>query len=105
MFAVHEAACTAVDRVRSGGRPFFLTLRTYRLAPHSKGDDTRSEEELAHHRARDPLDRLARQLPDDVRAAVDAQVEARGAGGRAAALAAPVQTLAEYQENARWRPA
>jgi TPP-dependent pyruvate/acetoin dehydrogenase alpha subunit len=105
VFAVHEAARAAVARVRGAGRPFFLTLRTYRLAPHSKGDDTRAEAELAHYRALDPLARLARQLPDDVRAAVDAQVEARVTAAVAAALAAPAQTLAEFQENARWRQA
>lgn len=104
VFAVHDAARAAVAQVRSTGRPFFLTLRTYRLAPHSKGDDTRTAEELAHYRALDPLDRLVRQLPDEVRTAVDAQVEARVQDAVAAALAAPAQTLAEFAEHARWRP-
>ncbi len=47
VFAVFSAASAAVHTVRATGRPFFLKLNTYRLAPHSKGDDTRSAEELA----------------------------------------------------------
>lgn len=104
VFAVHAAAVQAAAHVRAEGRPFFLALHTYRLAPHSKGDDTRSEEELAIYRARDPLARLARQLPVASRAAIDAQVAARIEAAVTRALAAEPQSVAQFQERARWRP-
>jgi 2-oxoisovalerate dehydrogenase E1 component len=77
VFTVYTAAQRAVEYVRSQRRPFFLVLHTYRLAPHSKGDDTRSAEELQRYWARDPLARLAAALPDAQRAAIDAAIEQR----------------------------
>ncbi len=77
VFAVYTAAQQAVTYVRSQNRPFFLTLHTYRLAPHSKGDDTRSAEELQRYWARDPVARLAATLPAAQRAAIDAAIEQR----------------------------
>jgi len=44
----------AVERARLAGTPTFILLTTYRLNPHSKGDDTRDPEEIAWFRARDP---------------------------------------------------
>ena len=77
VFAVYAAAQQAVDYVRRQSRPFFLTLHTYRLAPHSKGDDTRSAEELARYWALDPLAKLAATLPDAHRTEIDAAIEQR----------------------------
>lgn len=105
VFAVYAAAQAAVRHVRTTSRPFFLALNTYRLVAHSKGDDTRSEEELAVYRARDPLTRLAQVLPADVRAEIEAQVDARIAAAVERALADPPQSLDEFQRNARWRRA
>ncbi len=67
---------TVVDRVRRDGAPFFQVLDTYRLAAHSKGDDDRSPEEVAHHRRNDPLERL-RSRVDDAHAAVLAAAAVR----------------------------
>jgi 2-oxoisovalerate dehydrogenase E1 component len=97
VFAVHEAARQAVDYVRGERRPFFLTLHTYRLAPHSKGDDTRSAEELQRHWAADPLARLAATLPRDQRAEIDAAVEQRIQAAVAKALAEAPQTAGEFR--------
>lgn len=47
-----------VAKVRSR-RPHVEVIHTYRLGPHSKGDDTRTEAELAEARAHDPLLRIA----------------------------------------------
>jgi len=45
-----------LEGVRSSGRPRGLILHTCRFGPHSKGDDTRPEGEIARLRAeRDPL--------------------------------------------------
>ena len=44
----------AFAHVRTG-LPAFVTVRTYRLNPHSKGDDLRDGKELEWFRVRDPL--------------------------------------------------
>jgi TPP-dependent pyruvate/acetoin dehydrogenase alpha subunit len=102
---VYAAATAAVNQVRSGSRPCFLALHTYRLAPHSKGDDTRHADELAAYRVRDPLARLRRRLPAADVAAIDGAIEARLAAAVREALADAAMTLVEFQERARWQPA
>jgi acetoin:2,6-dichlorophenolindophenol oxidoreductase subunit alpha len=52
---IFEIATELVNYVRQESKPAWLHLKTVRLGPHSKGDDTRSEGELAALRARDPL--------------------------------------------------
>lgn len=59
---VAEAARRIVEKMRAEKAPHFLLLNTYRLGPHSKGDDHRSKEELDLFRERDPLNRLRRRL-------------------------------------------
>lgn len=56
--AVHEAAASAVGRMRRGGGPIFLEMMTYRLHGHMHGDKEsyRSKEEVAEwRRERDPI--------------------------------------------------
>jgi TPP-dependent pyruvate/acetoin dehydrogenase alpha subunit len=62
---VHRAAAALAGTVRSQCRPCCLVLHTYRLGPHSKGDDLRTAGELAPAVERDPLNRLLRALPAD----------------------------------------
>jgi acetoin:2,6-dichlorophenolindophenol oxidoreductase subunit alpha len=62
VMAVHELAKSAALYVRTSCAPFFLTLHTYRLAPHSKGDDFRPKEELERQWALDPLQAARRTL-------------------------------------------
>jgi 2-oxoisovalerate dehydrogenase E1 component len=50
-----------VERVRAAGRPMFLRVDTYRLGPHSKGDDNRDPQEIAAAWRSDSL----RQLIDE----------------------------------------
>ena len=95
--AVHAAARRAADFVRSTGRPFFLTLHTYRLAPHSKGDDTRTAEELARYWARDPLARLGAALNEQRRSELDAAIEARIQAAVDKALADEPQAVDEFR--------
>lgn len=52
---VYKSASAATSYVRNKLAPFFLTLNTYRLAPHSKGDDFRPKEELEFCWDNDPL--------------------------------------------------
>ncbi|NJO38773.1 MAG: hypothetical protein HC871_15675 [Rhizobiales bacterium] len=62
--ALHEIAKEAVAYVRAEGKPAWLHIQTVRLGPHSKSDDTRSEEELAELRKRDPLTLLESRVSD-----------------------------------------
>lgn len=55
VLAVHQASRSIVDEIRRASCPQLLHLETYRLASHSKGDDTRDPAEVAAHRDRDPL--------------------------------------------------
>lgn len=73
----------AFGAVRSSGQPRALVLATYRFGPHSKGDDTRDPQEIAHYRERDPVphqrlrllqgeaERIERQAMDEVRVAFE----------------------------------
>ncbi len=44
-----------IDRARTTCQPVFLLLTTYRLNPHSKGDDLRDRAEIDWFRTRDPV--------------------------------------------------
>ncbi|HLN77029.1 MAG TPA: pyruvate dehydrogenase (acetyl-transferring) E1 component subunit alpha [Nocardioidaceae bacterium] len=67
VLAVEEASRKAVDRIRNGGGPCFLELRTYRFRAHSMYDPDRYRDkaEIARWKERDPLELLARRLSDD----------------------------------------
>lgn len=53
--AVQAAATNVSASVRAGKGPALLFLETYRLGPHSKGDDHRAPSEIERHRERDPI--------------------------------------------------
>lgn len=65
--ALSEAAARAIDAVRSSRRPFWLSIRTFRAGPHSKGDDVRTESDIASRRLPDPLDAAGAKLDAEVR--------------------------------------
>jgi acetoin:2,6-dichlorophenolindophenol oxidoreductase subunit alpha len=52
---IYATAKEIVEATRAAQKPYFFVLDTYRLGPHSKGDDTRSPEELNPHWKNDPL--------------------------------------------------
>lgn len=79
--AVAEASARAVARARSGGGPTFLEFRTYRFVGHNTGErylglNYREDAEVDVWRAQDPLEQLGAVLRPEVRAALDADVEA-----------------------------
>lgn len=74
---VSEAAGEQVQRIRNSGRPHALVVDTYRLAPHSKGDDLRPREELEMWWAKDPLHVLEGRLPADFVAGIKQECETR----------------------------
>ena len=60
IFSVSEKA---INYVRSG-RPAFCLVDTYRLNPHSKGDDNRDKKEIKKYLEKDPLNVFAKNNKD-----------------------------------------
>jgi TPP-dependent pyruvate/acetoin dehydrogenase alpha subunit len=71
---VHKAAESLIERIRAGEGPGVLYCVTYRLAPHSKGDDLRSKDEIAAAWTREPMARARSKLTPDFCDAVDEAV-------------------------------
>jgi len=80
-------AATAIDAARAGAGPQAVVCYTYRLGPHSKGDDTRSADELKTAWLRDPLI-AAKAEAGAAAAAIDHRVAERIAAARASAIEA-----------------
>jgi 2-oxoisovalerate dehydrogenase E1 component len=64
---LYKSFSNAFNFVRNNRKPFCQIVRTYRLAPHSKGDDFRDKEEIEQWRKKDPI-KLAEQYirKDDI---------------------------------------
>jgi pyruvate dehydrogenase E1 component alpha subunit len=65
LIAVHDAMERALAKARSGGGPHVIEALTYRMSDHTTADDARryrSDEELEHRRALDPIARLRTYL-------------------------------------------
>ena len=89
--AVDEIArhcAQAVDAARAGGGPQCLICYTYRLGPHSKGDDTRPGQELSEAWLRDPLKTARAVLDETTAAAIEQRVGAEILAARIRALEA-----------------
>jgi TPP-dependent pyruvate/acetoin dehydrogenase alpha subunit len=80
-----ELAQEAVGYIRAESRPCWLYLRTERIGPHSKGDDTRPALRLEQARARDPIPPMRQRVAhfEEIdafcRSAVDRAVESAAA--------------------------
>jgi TPP-dependent pyruvate/acetoin dehydrogenase alpha subunit len=94
--AVFATAAALVQAIRHDGRPRCLYLHTYRLAPHSLGEDHRPPEEVEAWRQRDPLVRLRRSLPPGVAEAVEDEVRLRVAEALREAMEAPREPFDAY---------
>jgi 2-oxoisovalerate dehydrogenase E1 component len=65
---VYECASAAATYVRGdNGRPAVIVIKSARLGPHSKGDDTRDKEAIAELTALDPLARTEQSLSAEIR--------------------------------------
>ena len=73
--SVHSAATVAAGYIRCSGSPACLVLETYRLAAHSKGDDTRDPAEVREYLERDPLMQCRNSLDPEAVAQIDAASE------------------------------
>lgn len=65
VLAVYTSAKRLVEGIRSGLGPAMLFMRTYRLGPHSKGDDLRDRLEIEDMQLNEPIRRLRRELSFD----------------------------------------
>lgn len=73
----HKIASEIVGRIRDTSEPHFLLCDTYRLAPHSKGDDNRPIEEIASAAKRAPILRIKASLDAADAFRIDARVNER----------------------------
>jgi pyruvate dehydrogenase E1 component alpha subunit len=67
VFAVYQAANTAVERARSGGGPSLIECKTYRWRAHTERRgmaDVRDPGEIEAWKRKDPIALLERQLRD-----------------------------------------
>ncbi len=87
VLAVDDTARRLVDEIRAGAGPRLMVCDTYRLGPHSKGDDDRDPAEIAAARRRCPIARARARLDG---AWCDA-TEARAAAGIATIVAELIQ--------------
>jgi TPP-dependent pyruvate/acetoin dehydrogenase alpha subunit len=61
-----------LDLVRNKMSPHALVIETYRLGPHSKGDDTRSEQDISRLKEyRDPIKIFAERLDPEIRQKIE----------------------------------
>ena len=56
-----HAASVSIAEVREYQTPIFHLVETYRLSPHSKGDDDRDPAEINRYNGRDPLNLFAKE--------------------------------------------
>lgn len=83
-----------IEKTRSERHPHVLIIQTARLGAHSKGDDTRSPDELDHlWQTRDPLAIHGARLADKMRQALDHEVETRIQSAFQAALSMESESL------------
>lgn len=59
-----DDAKAAIDYVRSETKPGFFLVETFRLNPHSKGDDDRPAEEIQRYREKDYLSIFSKEQPE-----------------------------------------
>ncbi|MBI4581424.1 MAG: pyruvate dehydrogenase [Planctomycetes bacterium] len=104
------AAGDAVRCVREARRPLVLHVRTRRLRPHSKGDDTRDPAALAALAAGDPLTRVlapgspvVRELLTAIDERLDAAV-ARAAAAPVAGIAFSAEARDGTEGRLVWQP-
>ncbi len=73
----HKVACDIVANMRETRNPHFLMCDTYRLAPHSKGDDNRDPEEIRKASEFAPIVRLRASVPTGEANEIERRVSSR----------------------------
>ncbi len=105
---LHDAK-VAIEYVREQTKPCFFLVETFRLNPHSKGDDDRDPEEINNYRARDFLHIFSKDFTayyDNYLAAIHKEVDDMVNS----ILPEPEQAMDAYYQppvsdhNNNWRP-
>jgi TPP-dependent pyruvate/acetoin dehydrogenase alpha subunit len=86
---IYNEAEHIIDAVRREGKPFWWVLNTYRLSPHSKGDDFRDPQEIASYAQKDPLLVMRPRLSGEEAQRIEGRCRTRIAEAIQAARAAP----------------
>jgi 2-oxoisovalerate dehydrogenase E1 component len=90
-------AATSIDHVRKTSSPVFHLVDTYRLYPHSKGDDHRNKDEVDRYKAIDPLNVFGKENPESYKEYFE-EIEIRVNEAIAESLKAPELGLKKYHE-------
>ena len=93
--SLDETAAQAVEFVRSNSRPALMIVQTYRLNPHSKGDDQRALEEIKWFSDRDPVNVAIQEIEDFAEAY--AGIAAEVSSHLATAMRKPKLSLSDYR--------
>ena len=62
----------SIETVRTTQKPIFHLVDTYRLNPHSKGDDFRDKDEIHTYREKDPIEMYSKEHPKEYQEILDA---------------------------------
>ena len=90
-----ETAAQALEYVRNTSRPALMIVQTYRLNPHSKGDDQRALEEVKWFFDRDPVNVAIRDVEGFAESYAD--IAAEVSSHVAAAMGKPRLSLNDYR--------
>lgn len=71
---IYELSREIISNIRLNRKPFVLIINTYRLGPHSKGDDNRSFEEIEFHKRQDPLVLIKDQIDLNLRREIEDKI-------------------------------
>jgi 2-oxoisovalerate dehydrogenase E1 component len=93
----------AAAAIRCGSRPMMQVIETFRLMPHSKGDDFRPADLIAEYRRRDPVTRWIADGGAEA-AAAQAEAVARVEAAVSVALVAPAAQPAVVRSPCRAEP-
>lgn len=104
VFAIRDAAASAIARIRAGGGPELLECKTYRwkehVGPNEDFDQNyRSEDEVIPWRKADQVPRLSAMVPAPRRAVIEAEIEAQIAAAVRFAEQSPFPTFEELHTN------
>lgn len=86
------------EQIRTTNTPQFVELKTYRLAAHSKSDDTRPMEEIQLNWGNDPISKLSALIPSDKIAKINDAISIEVYEAVKVALQSPTMTLEAYSE-------
>ena len=94
---ISEVAGNKMSAIRRTGTPHALILHTCRFGPHSKGDDTRPQDQVAvMRRQRDPVTIQGIKLSQEKRIGIETQVEVEIEACYQKALEDPLPEAGDY---------